>query len=107
MSKYPICNHNPSSAPTINGKCFILCWRCTGAIVGALLLFVALFYMNAGSNISLELLLIPLAFPALVDYVLIRRGIIPPSNRRRFVTGALLGIPLSFPLYIMYSTVMI
>lgn len=100
-----ICNHTPSSAPKINRKCFILCWRCTGVIVGALLLFVALFYMNAGSNISLELLLIPLAFPAPVDYVLIRSGIIPPSNRRRFVTGVLLGIPLSFPLYILYSTV--
>lgn len=34
FERRPLCNNNPSSAPHIKGRCFILCWRCSGGVIG-------------------------------------------------------------------------
>ena len=90
-NRMPICNNNPSSAPSINGKCFFLCWRCTGGILGAMLIISIIFLANINTTIRSSLISIVLIIPATVDYVLIRIKAIKPCNIRRFVTGFLLG----------------
>ncbi len=87
----PICNKNPSSAPTINGKKFIFCWRCTGAIVGAAVCSGIMLFAVPRARFSALLLCCLFAVPAVVDFYLPKFTCIKPSNKRRAVTGVLLG----------------
>lgn len=89
----PICNNNPSSAPHINGRCFWLCWRCTGVVAGAFITTIFTFITDCSWKIIPIVFL--LSLPACADYCCIRKKVILPSNRRRFITGVLLGIPVS------------
>lgn len=92
-NRRPLCNNNPASAPRFNGKCFLLCWRCTGALVGGFIVTAISFAMDCICSVTPLVFL--LILPACIDYFCIRRKIIPPSNTRRFVTGVMLGIPIS------------
>ncbi|WP_075968009.1 DUF2085 domain-containing protein [Murdochiella massiliensis] len=89
----PLCNNNPSSAPHINGKCFFLCWRCTGAVVRAFGTIVITFITDC--VLAKDFVIYLFALPAGIDYFLTRSKLIRASNVRRFITGARLGIPLA------------
>jgi len=89
IKRMPLCNNNPSSAPHINGKCFFLCWRCTGAVLGIFLLLCLSFICHYRYTLKLELFL--LVLPAFFDYYLIKLKIMKANNFRRFVTGMPLG----------------
>ena len=94
--RWPVCNNNPESAPHFHGKCFLLCWRCTGGLVGACFWYGI--YTALSVNLSEDILvLLWMLFvpPAVIDYFLIRLKYIAPSNFRRFITGCLLGVPIS------------
>lgn len=90
----PICNKNPSSAPIVCGKPFFLCWRCTGAIISAIVTIIFCFYHRNICSTKVLLLSSFLAIPGAIDKVLGDNSIIKPSTIRRFVTGLLLGIPV-------------
>lgn len=89
----PICNNDPASAPVVNGKPFILCWRCCGAAVGLVLAAMilgtripeAVTWTDAG-------IIVLLALPAVIDHAMNRFGLKRKSNRLRFITGIMLGI---------------
>lgn len=93
LCRRPLCNNNPSSAPHINGKCFFLCWRCTGAVVGAFGTIVISFITDC--VLAKYFVVYLLALPAVIDYFLTRAKLIQASNVRRFISGVLLGIPLA------------
>lgn len=95
----PICNKNPSSAPNINGKSFILCWRCIGGGVGGFIMILTTFIFKIEHSTN-NFYYFLLAAPAVVDYSLIRAELIRPSNVRRFITGVLLGMSVSIILLI-------
>lgn len=91
IDRRPICNNNPESAPVVNGKPFILCWRCCGTVVGLLLLLSAYRIHRFDVNAVLTAALI---VPASVDWLLIRFHRKNGNNSVRFATGALLGISI-------------
>lgn len=91
----PICNNNPSSAPSINGKVFFLCWRCSGVLIGVAIITVLFFFGVIDVSKKMVLQSSILGLPALVDYIGIRVTIFRPSNLRRTITGILLGVPIS------------
>ncbi|MEC8507421.1 MAG: DUF2085 domain-containing protein, partial [Planctomycetota bacterium] len=83
---FPLCNREPSTAPTCCGRVFGLCWRCTGLIIGV---------MMASICCRLWQLELPL-WPALLSVALITldwcfrdRGWM--GNARRWGTGLAFG----------------
>ena len=95
FKRRPLCNNNPSSAPHINGHCFILCWRCTGGIIGVFIWHLINKIVYLDFKIEEVFYLCLLILPACIDYILINSNIIKPSNIRRFLTGCLLGFPVA------------
>lgn len=95
LERRPLCNNNPSSAPHIKGRCFFLCWRCSGGVVGVFFWYLinSIFYLDFSIERLLYLCLITV--PACVDYTLIKSNRTKPSNFRRFWTGCLLGFPVA------------
>ncbi len=88
-----MCNNKPESAPKIMGKPFILCWRCTGVLIGSAFTAIFLFHITdlmKPQEIALTLLL---ALPAIIDFGLGHYGVVRASNIRRFLTGVILGVP--------------
>lgn len=94
FERHPLCNNNPSSAPHINGYCFILCWRCTGGITGVCFWYIINRIVYLDFKIEKIFYLCLLTVPACIDYILIKANKAKPSNFRRFVTGCLLGVPV-------------
>ena len=95
LNRRPLCNNNSQSAPHINGKCFILCWRCIGVLTGVLTVSVLRLWFDVSIEENDLLYSIVMILPAYVDYVLIRCRLIRPNNIRRFFTGVLLGVPFA------------
>ena len=91
----PLCNNNADSAPCINGHVFLLCWRCTGGVVGATIALSLFVFLNFNLPFAPAILSWLLILPACADYWLKKKRVIKPSNVRRFLTGLLLGIPFS------------
>lgn len=92
----PLCNNNPESAPHINGRCFWLCWRCIGVISSTFVVTFLSFVFDYDLKMKMAYFL--LIIPACVDYFLIRAKITRASNLRRFIAGAMLGIPITVTL---------
>lgn len=89
LERRPLCNNNPLSAPSINGKTFIICWRCCGAVVG---IFVAMITRKLGASLGFnQSVILLLVLPATLDYVMNRLGLKKQNNKIRFLTGILLG----------------
>lgn len=89
LERRPLCNNNPLSAPSINGKTFIICWRCCGAVVG---IFAAMITRKLGVSLRFNLsIILLLVFPATLDYVMNRFRLKKQNNKMRFLTGILLG----------------
>lgn len=85
----PLCNGKPETAPSIGGKPFILCWRCSGGVVGLCLYLI--FFQNIICE-KMKLLGIFLCIPAILDFYLNKLKVKRPSNVTRFLSGLLLGI---------------
>ena len=95
----PLCNNNADSAPCINGHIFLLCWRCTGATVGATIALSFCVFLRISLPLATTVLSWLFVLPACGDYWLIKKRNIKPSNVRRFLTGVLLSIPFSCFVY--------
>lgn len=85
----PLCNGKPETAPRLGGKPFILCWRCSGGVVGLFLYFIL--FQNIMCE-KMKLLGLLLCIPAILDFYLNKFKVKRPSNVTRFLSGLLLGI---------------
>lgn len=101
----PICNNNPSSAPCINGKVFFLCWRCSGVLIGVVIITLLFFSGRIDVSIKMVLQSSILGLPALADYIGIRVNMFRPNNMRRAITGILLGVPISGAILFLLSVI--
>jgi len=93
FKRRPLCNNNPDSAPQINGKPFLLCWRCVGAIIGILISLIVFNHLKVSAKMTVVALL---SIPAILDYALNRLKFKRESNKLRFITGVLLGIAVGY-----------
>jgi uncharacterized membrane protein len=84
---FPICNKCPDRAPNINGHSFILCWRCTGLILGAIIGSIIKHFIEPLS-IFIYVLYLPLAIDGILQYFFR----IMSNNHRRFITGFIAGL---------------
>jgi len=94
IGNIPLCNKKRERAPVVNNLCFVLCWRCTGLVIGGIsgeLLFrsATFWYRNHYLFIGV------LAFPFLADVFLQASSIQKSNNARRVTVGVLLGIALA------------
>lgn len=93
LGNTPLCNKRKERAPHIGDLYFILCWRCTGLIIGAIL-FIFLLRNNMQLSYSYRLIFIsPLLLDALLSYY---TDFYSSNNFNRVTTGFLGGIALSF-----------
>ena len=84
---FPICNKKPDRAPNIFGHTFILCWRCTGLVLGGIVgTFARLYFGNI--KIYWYSLLIPVGIDGGLQYYC---GVMS-NNYRRFITGFIGGL---------------
>ncbi len=94
FGKAPLCNLCPERAPKVLNFCFLLCWRCTGlligAIIGKLLFGVTNFQINQ-SYLRILFVLI-LVLPVVIDSVLQYYFGVLSTNKRRCLTGIIAGI---------------
>ena len=99
VNRKPWCNNKPHTAPHFGGKCFILCWRCCGGVIGALVSIIILLCSGEKLSISINWKWALLCVPAIIDFYLNKYEILLESNLRRFITGILLGIMIAMGLW--------
>lgn len=92
----PICNLRADRAPKFFGYSFILCWRCTGALIGSIFCFLLRTKLFNLENILLALLFI-LSF--VFDCILQYYFNVESNNYRRFITGFLLIFGINMLLF--------
>ena len=85
--QHPLCNKHPERAPHIFGHTFILCWRCTGLLIGAILGYTILL-ITQPIGLSGMLFIIPVGIDGIMQY---NFGIMS-NNCRRFITGFIAGL---------------
>lgn len=105
FDKRPICNKDEASAPHICGKCWILCWRCTGASAGILITTIIVFTCNIALDIKKIIVGCMMAIPAILDFILGKFNVIKKRNANRFVTGIMLGIPIAFVVIYIFTQI--
>jgi len=89
----PLCNRNAERAPKILGCYFVLCWRCTGLILGGLLgSFLSRGILNQTNNV---IFILVLSMPFVTDVFTQRFFFQESNNTRRFLTGILFGVALA------------
>jgi len=95
IGKAPLCNLKANTAPCICGKSFLLCWRCTGVIMGVMiskiifnLLLNITMKLSANSFLLFMLFILPMILDGTAQYFMGYRS----TNVRRFITGLLAGI---------------
>ena len=84
---FPICNNKPERAPQFKGHSFILCWRCTGLVVGVLVSCILLTIITP-LGLWIYLSLIPMGIDGVAQYYF---GYMS-NNVRRFITGFIGGL---------------
>ena len=67
IGRAPICNCKPETAPTIGGKCFLLCYRCTSIIVGGLLADIYNHFFRIGLDFRTAIIALFCVIPCFVD----------------------------------------
>ena len=94
IGKKPLCNKERKRAPIIFGHSFILCWRCSGLVIGGLIgsYLYSTGALNCRNNMYFIFLL---GAPLIIDTITQRIANIESTNKKRFITGILLGIALS------------
>lgn len=86
IGEIPLCNGIPSRALHIGDFCFILCYRCSGVIIG---LLATLYYLRKNKpKIKYVLLIIPM----IIDGYLQLLTSYLSNNSLRLITGILFGI---------------
>lgn len=90
------CHQMPERSFFIKGYQFFVCARCTGVISGEIIAIATFFFIKPSLILSL-LLLIPMA----VDWGLQYLKILESTNIRRFISGLISSIGLTF-LYIKF-----
>lgn len=85
----PICNGKSETAPHIYGHTFVLCWRCTGGVLG-----LALYLLFEKIFVDLMGIIHFFFVPAVIDFYLNKYKMKKPNNKLRFVTGVMLGMSL-------------
>lgn len=86
IGKVPICNGIASRALQIGNFCFILCYRCTGVVLG---IIFSLYYLSKHETKVKYLLFI---IPMIIDGVLQLLTPYTSNNYLRLITGILFGI---------------
>jgi uncharacterized membrane protein len=83
-----VCHQRPERSPHLFGVQMPLCWRCSGILIGALLLFIWLLATK-----RLPSLLFSLAFAVLMplDVLTAMAGLWSGHNSLRLITGLLWG----------------
>lgn len=93
IGKLPLCNQREKRAPKIKGFVFLLCYRCTGVVIGGIIATVLkINFVAPKSLIFVALFSIPIA----TDYLLQYFNILESTNTRRLITGFLMGFGLTF-----------
>ena len=94
IGKKPLCNKDRKRAPIIFGHSFILCWRCLGLIIGGLIgsYLYLVGTLNYKNNMYFIFLL---GTPFYIDTITQYIGNIESTNKKRFITGVLLGVALA------------
>jgi len=90
-----LCNKCKDRTPHFGSLYFVLCWRCTGVVVGALLSYSLLFYSNSiDIHFSFRILLVlPLVVDGLLSYL---TKFYKSNNVNRFITGLLAGFAVTY-----------
>jgi len=89
IGKKPLCNLVEDRAPKFGSFVFVLCWRCTGAVVGSLFGYVLLFFFIINIPLLFSVIsLLPIAIDGGIQYLYK----IESTNIRRFVTGFIAGL---------------
>ena len=93
---FPICNKRPERAPKILGHTFVLCWRCTGVVLGAGGMFLVIKRLAIDFVPVLFVLSIAIMLPMLCDGIMQYGYTLASNNCRRFTTGFLFGLGLTY-----------
>lgn len=95
LNSGPLCNKKRDRAPHIGGKCFFLCWRCSGLVIGYffsyLLITKGVIIHYKFSFIVMVMLLIPFIIDVYQQYFLKRLS----NNFNRSMSGFLCGVSLA------------
>lgn len=87
---HSFCHQLPERSPHLWGGQFPLCWRCTGILVGAVLLVLWLFLVKRTVPRFSFSLFLSLLLP--VDLLASSIGVWSPNNVSRFMTGVVWGV---------------
>ena len=85
-----VCHQNEEASFYINGSHILVCARCSGIYLGALVVLILLLFKRTGMNLSLLPLLL-FSFPLIIDAVAVRLHIYTYSKFNAFITGILFG----------------
>jgi len=89
FGKKPLCNLLEERAPKFGDFVFVLCWRCTGALVGGIFGHILLFFFMINIPLLFSVIsLIPIAIDGGAQYIYK----IESTNVRRFTTGFIAGL---------------
>ena len=91
------CHQMPSRSFFIKGYQFPVCARCTGVIVGELLAIILLLISVKMSLLFALIFLVPMA----IDWGLQYLNVLESSNIRRYITGLLGGIGLTYLYFVL------
>lgn len=94
--RFPICNHNQKSCPRYKQYNFVLCWRCTGFIIGDIIGYFIYFKINSIQSLILTVVLFSSTF---LDGYMNYFTRLKSSNIRRFITGIFSGYAFALLVY--------
>lgn len=90
LGQAPLCSLKSERAPHLGGFCWLLCWRCTGLILGGLLALACLYWLDYNPEIWMRMAgLLLLALDALLSGLTL---FYDSNNTNRFITGLLCGM---------------
>lgn len=89
----PICNKRPETAPHLGRFCFFLCWRCTGIVLGIILVYILIMYLKIKAlPFGWSVIGILLSVPCLIDGYRQYYLNTDSNNCKRVIYGVLAGI---------------
>lgn len=88
---FPICNKKPERAPHIFGHTFVLCWRCTGIVLGAATMFFLVKTIPVVLSVQTFVLALTCMIPMVCDGIMQYGYRVESTNFRRVFTGLLFG----------------
>lgn len=92
IGKNSLCNKYKDRTPHIGSLYFILCWRCTGVVVGAVILgYILKIYQFEISIFFRILFFVPLILDGAFSYY---SNFYCSNNAKRFLTGLLAGVAI-------------